>query len=99
MLGLLLNLKDNYQIKSNRESGFGRYDIMIIPRNREKSGIIIEFKKISSNKEEALEKAAAEALEQIERKKYEQELLRIGVKRIIKVAIVFSGKKVKIREA
>lgn len=98
VLGLLLNLKDSYQIKSNRESGFGRYDIIIIPREREKHGIIIEFKKIHTNKKEDLEKAAAEALEQIERKNYAQELLRVGVNRIIKVAIVFSGKKVYVKK-
>lgn len=63
VLGLLMLLHPDYEIKSNRESGFGRYDIMIIPREKEKPGIIIEFKKCEAK--ETLEQAAARGLERL----------------------------------
>ena len=66
MLGLLVELIDRYEIKSNRESGFGRYDVMLRPRNVEKDkAIIMEFKEISPKKEKSLEETAQNALKQI----------------------------------
>src|SRR5262249_37086317 len=65
VLGLLVILSDCYEVKSNRESGDGRYDIMLIPRDKHKRGIVIEFKKVSQNTREALEGTAASALDQI----------------------------------
>ena len=92
VLGMLVNLQNTHQIKSNRESGFGRYDVMIIPKDKKQPGIIVEFKKVDTYEKETLEDAANIALDQIEEKQYEQELLDLGIKKIIKLAIVFKGK-------
>jgi hypothetical protein len=96
VMGLLVWLSPAYQVKSNRESGYGRYDIMIIPEDKVKLGFIIEFKK--TRKKETLESAIKSALEQIENQKYETELLQRGIKNYKKLAVVFKGKEVTIRE-
>jgi len=88
--GLLIWISDSYEIKSNRESGYGRYDIMIIPKNVSKPGFVIEFKKL--RQKETVKSATESALKQIEEKKYETELMERGIKDIIKLAIVFEGK-------
>ena len=98
VLGMLVTLSQTHQIKSNRESGFGRYDVMIIPKDKNQPGIIIEFKKIDTYEKETFESAANNALKQIEEKQYEQELLDLGIKKIIKLAIVFDGKKTLVKE-
>ena len=96
VMGLLLWLSPDYEIKSNRESGYGRYDIMIIPQDTSKLGFIIEFKK--TRKKETLESAAVSALNQIEERKYETELVQRGIKQYKKLALVFSGKDVYVKE-
>jgi hypothetical protein len=96
VMGLFLWLSPGYQVKSNRESGYGRYDIMIIPEDKSKLGFIIEFKK--TRKKESLEGAVKSALEQIENKKYETELLQSGIQNYKKLAIVFKGKEVTVKE-
>jgi hypothetical protein len=96
VMGLFLWLSDGYEIKSNRESGYGRYDIMIIPREQTKLGFIIEFKK--TRPKETLETAVKSALAQIEEKKYESELLQRGIQNYKKLAIVFKGKEVTVKE-
>jgi len=93
VLGMLVSLQTTHQIKSNRESGYGRYDVMIIPKDHRQPGIVIEFKKIDIYEKETLQDAAHSALKQIEEKQYEQELLDSGIKKIIKLAIVLMGKK------
>jgi len=98
VLGMFVTLQATHQIKSNRESGFGRYDVMMIPKDKNNPGVIIEFKKVDIYEKETLQDAAHSALKQIEEKKYEQELLGFGIKKIIKLAIVFDGKKVLIQE-
>lgn len=98
VLGMLVSLSENYEVKSNKESGFGRYDVMIIPKDTSKYGIIIEFKKIDELSKESIEEATEKALKQIEDKKYESELLERGIKNIIKLAIVFKNKEVEITE-
>jgi hypothetical protein len=98
VLGMLVSLADTYEVKSNKESGYGRYDVMIIPRDISRKGIIIEFKKINEFLEDTIEEATKEALEQIEDKKYEAELLNRGIKNIIKLAIVFKNKRVEITQ-
>lgn len=95
-LGLLMLLYDDYEVKSNRESGYGRYDIMIIPRVLDKLGIVIEFKKCDSK--ETLEQAAGRALEQIKAKNYVHELRSRGVKNVIGYGIAFQGKKVLLQQ-
>jgi hypothetical protein len=93
VLGLLVHLRSRYEVKSNRESGFGRYDVMLIPRNHEAGkGVIIEFKKVRNG--ETMQSAAASALQQIVSKQYAEELIARGIPEIIKMAIVFAGKEV-----
>ena len=97
VLGLMAERAECYQIRSNRESGFGRYDVMMIPKNREKyPAIIIEFKVCSRAKKETLEDAVQEALKQIVDKKYDAELVALGVpqERIRHYGFAFAGKNV-----
>ncbi|MCT4593499.1 MAG: ATP-binding protein [Anaeromicrobium sp.] len=94
VLGMLIFLSDSYKVKSNRESGYGRYDIMIIPRERNSKGIVIEFKKFD-DEDGSIEEAADNALKQIKDKKYRIELLDEGVTDIIELGIAFKGKDVK----
>ena len=96
VLGMLVALSDDYEVKSNRESGYGRYDVMIIPRDLSKKGIVIEFKKV--DEDEDLEKAADNALKQIEEKKYKQELIERGIMDIIELGIAFEGKNALIKQ-
>jgi hypothetical protein len=97
VMGLLLWLEPAYQVKSNRESGYGRYDIMIIPADVSRLGYVIEFKKVRKN--ETVESAVESALKQMNDLKYETELVEQGIKNIKKLAIVFNGKEVTIRES
>ncbi|EHJ02106.1 AAA-ATPase-like protein [Clostridium sp. DL-VIII] len=96
VLGMLVSLSESYEVKSNKESGYGRYDVMIIPKDISKLGIIIEFKKINELSKETIDTAAQEALKQIEENKYEQELISKGIKNVMKLAIVFKGKEIDI---
>ncbi len=97
VLGLLVGLKDQYEVKSNRESGLGRYDVMLIPKNVNDLGIIMEFKKVGRFEKIGLEEAVTSALKQIEDKHYAQELLDRGVKHILYLGLAFEGKQVLIR--
>lgn len=96
VLGLLVDLSGRYEVTSNRESGFGRYDVMLKPLNQEDDGIILEFKIFNPKKEASLEETVQAALKQIEEKKYEQMLLfqGIGKERIRKYGFAFRGKEV-----
>jgi len=98
VLGLLVWLEGEYLVKSNRESGLGRYDAVLIPEDRIKKGIILEFKKINARKKETREKAMEAALKQIEDKNYASELQAAGIKDILKLAIVFQGKELWVKE-
>lgn len=94
ILGMLLGLRENYEVKSNRESGYGRYDVMLIPKNSQDLGIIMEFKKISPYEQTDLDSAAASALKQIKDKNYQQELRDRGIRRILYMGLAFQGKRV-----
>lgn len=96
VLGLMVNLQNRYYITSNRESGFGRYDIMLEPKNETDDAIIIEFKMYNSRREQSLQDTVQHALEQIKEKKYETELLDRGIskKRIRRYGFAFCGKEV-----
>lgn len=91
MLGLCAVLSNRYQIRSNRESGLGRFDIMLIPRQKSLPGFIYEFK-FSKDEKEDLNLLAKEALKQIADKKYDTELLDCGIRDIVKIGIAFRGK-------
>ncbi len=98
VLGMLIGLRDRFEIKSNRESGLGRYDVMLIPKRKKDLGIVMEFKKIEPQEERVkLEEAAESALRQIEERNYIQELLDRGVKRVLCLGLAFKGKQVLIR--
>ncbi len=92
VLGLLVALSDTYEVKSNKESGLGRYDVMLIPRVNNKPGIVIEFKVVRES--ETLETAAQRALEQITQKKYTQELFDRSIDKIMAYGIAFEGKNI-----
>lgn len=96
VLGLMVNLQNRYYITSNRESGFGRYDIMLEPKNETDDAIIIEFKVYNSRREQSLQDTVQHALEQIKEKKCETELLDRGIskKRIRRYGFAFCGKEV-----
>lgn len=96
VLGMLVGLTQTHEVKSNRESGYGRYDVMVIPKNISKKGIIIEFKKVDKDTGETLEKASTNALNQIKTKNYRQELLDRGISDIVELGISFEGKEVMI---
>jgi hypothetical protein len=88
----LVLFADVYQVKSNRESGYGRYDLMLIPKDASKPGYVMEFKKIIAA-QETLEQAAQRALEQIKVKQYAQELRELGVTNILLLGIGCKGKE------
>lgn len=102
VLGLLVELRDIYEIKSNRESGYGRYDVMLVPKSddRKYNAIIMEFKVYDSYDESTLEDTAQSALRQIEEKNYDAELIARGIEkeRIRHYGFAFEGKKVLIAE-
>ena len=97
MLGLIADLQGRFEIRSNRESGYGRYDVILVPRDIQKDdAIILEFKVCNSNKKSSLENTVAAALKQIEDKKYSMTLIQKGIpeNRIHKYGFAFHGKQV-----
>jgi hypothetical protein len=97
VLGLMVDLDDRYVIRSNRESGFGRYDVMMIPRDKSDKAFIFEFKvKDADDDETTLEDTLKNALSQIEEKRYAQELTASGIPEdhIRKYGFAFDGKTV-----
>ena len=96
VLGLMVELRDRYALTSNRESGFGRYDVMLEPLSRKDDAIIIEFKVFNPRKEKDPEETLRNARKQIEDRKYETALLAKGIPadRIRKYGFVFEGKTV-----
>lgn len=100
VLGLMVSLENRYIITSNRESGFGRYDIMLEPKNKEDVAIIIEFKVFNTRRDKTIEDTVQVALQQIEDKNYEADLIARGVPKenIRKYGFAFRGKEVYIEE-
>ncbi len=96
VLGLIVELADRYVLTSNRESGFGRYDVMLEPLDFKDDGIILEFKVQEKGTEKELSDTAKNALDQIEKQNYEQILLKKGMQseRIRKYGFAFCGKRV-----
>ena len=103
MLGLISELRDIYEIKSNRESGYGRYDVMMIPKNTDDGrlhAVVLEFKVHEADEEKTLEDTAKKALSQIADKNYDAELIARGIsqEKIRHYGFAFEGKKVLIAE-
>lgn len=96
VLGMLVELRDSYRICSNRESGYGRYDVMLIPRDNGKKAFVIEFKVYNPRKEKNLEDTVEAALEQIARRHYDVQLEDMGIAKgsITHYGFAFEGKTV-----
>ena len=94
VLGMMFYLDNHYYVKSNKESGFGRYDVVIEPKNKNNRGFILEFKVVKN--EDDLEKVSQEAIEQIMEKKYDIGLRDRGIKDVTFVGVAFCGKVVKV---
>lgn len=95
VLGLLVELRDQYEVRSNRESGYGRYDVMLIPRQKNQPAFVLEFK-VHDSEEVNLEDTVQSALAQITEKNYDIELIERGISRdnIKNYGFAFEGKKV-----
>lgn len=92
LLGMMALVVTDYTIESNRESGYGRFDLALFPRDRQKAGVILEFK--VADTDAMLQEKAQEALQQIEDKKYDAEFTKRGIATVWKYGIAFCGKKV-----
>ena len=94
-LGMLIWLRDKYEVKSNGERGHGRYDAMLIPLDKIKPAYVFEFKVSKTIK--GLNAKAEEALEQIKEKQYDAGLKEKGISKIYRIGIAFKGKNVKVK--
>ncbi len=92
VLGLMASLHKTHIIKSNHESGYGRYDVMIIPRDFTQRGVVMEFKNVEENDD--INTIAKSALQQVNDKNYETELRQAGITSILKMGLAFKGKTV-----
>ena len=97
VLGMLVGLKDSYYVNSNRESGYGRYDIMLEPKDKNGNSFIMEFKVYREEKEKDINDTIENAKKQIEERKYEENLQEKGFKNITKMVFAFKGKEVKMQ--
>lgn len=96
VLGMVADLADRYTVRSNRESGYGRYDVMIKPLDKQEKAFIFEFKVLNRDDDETvLEDTVANALRQIEQKEYAAELAAEGFapEKIRKYGFAFEGKR------
>ena len=96
VLGMMVDLRERYTITSNRESGFGRYDIVLMPKNKTDDAIIIEFKVYDAEDEKDLQETVKSALQQIEEQRYEEGIIAQGIpaEKIRKYGFAFEGKRV-----
>ena len=97
VLGLVASLSSRYYIRSNRESGDGRYDLQMEPKEKHLPGIVMEFKAVPASEKGALSEIAEDAIAQIDRRNYTRELEERGIKRVVKYGIAFSGKAVEVK--
>ena len=99
VVGLLAGLGSDYELRSNRESGLGRCDVLVLPRAAGKPGVALELKRVATERGETQEKALAAALRQIRNKDYAAELRTRGASPIHEMAAVFEGKRAYVRIA
>jgi hypothetical protein len=99
VVGLLAGLGSDYEVRSNRESGLGRCDVLVLPRAAGKPGVALELKRVVTERGETPEKALTAALRQIRSKEYAAELRARGALPIHEVAAVFEGKRAYVRVA
>jgi PD-(D/E)XK nuclease superfamily len=99
VVGLLAGLGSRYEVRSNRESGLGRCDVMVLPRSAGQPGVVMELKRVDPEAGETREKALAAALKQIRKRDYAAELRERGAAPIHEMAAVFDGKRVYVRAA
>ncbi|ETX02274.1 MAG: hypothetical protein ETSY1_04185 [Candidatus Entotheonella factor] len=97
ILGLLVNMEAHYVVRSNRESGYGRADVLLIPREPGHPGVVLELKSLDTRREESVDEAVKQALRQIRDRDYAAELRSAGAQPIHELAIVFDGKLVWVR--
>jgi len=94
LLGMLIGLKDRYEVYSEKESGYGRFDVSVIPKDKSKQAIIMELKSIDTFNNETKDQTLESALRQIEDRRYETILRQQGCVNIMKIAVTFDGKRV-----
>jgi len=94
LLGMLIRLKDRDEVYSEKESGYGRFDVSVIPKDKSKQAIIMELKSIDTFNNETKDQTLEAALSQIEDRQYETTLRQQGCTNIMKVAVTFDGKRV-----
>lgn len=99
LLGLFVELESSHHVRSNRESGFGRYDVAVIPKHPGKSGVVLELKRIDDEEGETVDQALDAALEQVRSRGYRAELEAAGASPIHEYGIVFDGKRVWVKKA
>ena len=95
-IGMLLHLP-NYRVRSNRESGLGRFDCALIPQDKQATGLVLEFKTVEGKKEAGFSRALHAALQQIQQYHYADELLQLGILKITAVAIAVNGKQARVQ--
>jgi hypothetical protein len=93
IVGLLVGLGPAYEVRSNRESGYGRYDVMVLPRDAGRPGVVLELKTVDTDAGETPSEALASALTQIRARDYATELRERGASPILELAAVFDGKR------
>lgn len=98
VLGMLIGLDSNFYVLSNREEGLGRYDLALEPKDKNRCGYIFEFKVAKSSEEKDMDMAGEAALDQMDKKMYEIGMRDRGIKKIVKLGMVFSGKQLKFYE-
>jgi hypothetical protein len=98
VIGLFVTMNEHYIIESEPESGYGRADVLIIPRQKSKTGVVLEFKKLNKRRNETVERAFERARNQIEERQYEQKVREHGVKHVLKYGVIFDGKQVWVKK-
>jgi hypothetical protein len=96
VLGLLVWLGPRYRVWSNRESGYGRCDVMLVPKAIGEVGVVLELKVVDKRRGETPAKAMAAALRQIRERGYSTDLLALGAREVREIGVVFEGKRVRV---